>query len=367
MKHFKDFKEEIHGCSKCGLCQAVCPIYKETGNDCSVSRGLFIMLDGILKGDIELNSKVNEYLDTCLKCDKCKEFCPTNIDVVRILMSAKHEYYKKSLKGKINKFLTSKYIFNTILKVAHEITYLFHPRKKSKRIVNPKAKVVYFGGCIENFKPDVRNYVVDLLNFMNIEVINIPLGCCGIPFLTFGNLDRFVEQAKSNIKKLKKIDFDYIVTDCASCQHTLKEYKNYIEEEEEFLSNLQFKSIYELINENNIKFEPKKRKKTVTLHKPCHEKAFEDILKIIKNIELEYKELDGYDECCGFASFEHPTSLKTTSKIIDKKGENIQKLNPDYVLTSCLGCCVSMSIATKFKIKARRLISFLKDECKYFR
>ena len=27
------YKEEIHSCSKCGLCQSVCPIYKITGND----------------------------------------------------------------------------------------------------------------------------------------------------------------------------------------------------------------------------------------------------------------------------------------------------------------------------------------------
>ena len=49
MKDLKDYKEEIHRCSKCGLCQAVCPIYQETGNECSVSRGQFIMLGGVIK------------------------------------------------------------------------------------------------------------------------------------------------------------------------------------------------------------------------------------------------------------------------------------------------------------------------------
>ena len=49
MKQLVDFKKEIHKCSKCGLCQAECPIYKITGNDCSVSRGQFIMLKGFLK------------------------------------------------------------------------------------------------------------------------------------------------------------------------------------------------------------------------------------------------------------------------------------------------------------------------------
>ena len=76
MKKLSDFKDEISKCSKCGLCQSVCPIYKLTGNDCAVSRGKFVMLDGVLKGDLKLNKNINKYLDLCLKCDKCSNFCP---------------------------------------------------------------------------------------------------------------------------------------------------------------------------------------------------------------------------------------------------------------------------------------------------
>ena len=32
MKQLKDFKSQIRKCSKCGICQADCPIYKITGN-----------------------------------------------------------------------------------------------------------------------------------------------------------------------------------------------------------------------------------------------------------------------------------------------------------------------------------------------
>ena len=54
MHKLKDFKDEINKCSKCGLCQAVCPIYKLTGNDCAVSRGKFVMLNGVLKNDLNI-------------------------------------------------------------------------------------------------------------------------------------------------------------------------------------------------------------------------------------------------------------------------------------------------------------------------
>ena len=97
MKDLKDYKEEIHRCSKCGLCQAVCPIYQETGNECSVSRGQFIMLGGVIKDELKINKNINKYLDLCLKCNKCKNFCPSEIDVIDILLSAKSQYFKKSL------------------------------------------------------------------------------------------------------------------------------------------------------------------------------------------------------------------------------------------------------------------------------
>ena len=67
MKTLKDFRQQINSCSKCGLCQAQFPIYKITGNDCSVSRGHFIMLQGLIKGDLKMSKTINRYLDLCLK------------------------------------------------------------------------------------------------------------------------------------------------------------------------------------------------------------------------------------------------------------------------------------------------------------
>ncbi len=58
MKTLKDLEENIYQCSKCGLCQKVCPIYKETGNECTLSRGKFTLLNGVVKKHIKLNKDV---------------------------------------------------------------------------------------------------------------------------------------------------------------------------------------------------------------------------------------------------------------------------------------------------------------------
>ena len=112
MKRLVDFKEDIHKCSKCGLCQAECPIYQITGNDCTVSRGHFSMLQGVINGELKLSKTINRYLDLCLKCGACSKFCPSGIDVVDAIIAAKSEYFKtqpfekiKSLVDLDNSFL----------------------------------------------------------------------------------------------------------------------------------------------------------------------------------------------------------------------------------------------------------------------
>ena len=269
MKKLEDFKEEIHRCSKCGICQHACPVYQELGNDCAVSRGQFIMLDGVIKGDLKLNKNINKYLDLCLKCNKCKSACPTSIDVVQIILSAKYEYLKNTFGGKLENalysFLESKFVFNNALNFIGKISRLFKPKKVQKKLETPSAKVIYFGGCIEKFRPDIRDYVIELLNKMNIEVIDVNFNCCGMPFLTTGNLDRFEEQKQENLKKLEELEYDFIVTDCASCEYVLDElYTN-----GDLKKNGKLKSIYELIAESDLEFVAKKLV-VITYHKPCH-------------------------------------------------------------------------------------------------
>ena len=71
MKSLKDYEEDIYKCSRCGLCQSVCPVYQTTLNDCAVSRGKFNILNGVLTARLDMGihyegwdvAKVKEYLD----------------------------------------------------------------------------------------------------------------------------------------------------------------------------------------------------------------------------------------------------------------------------------------------------------------
>lgn len=367
MRKLEDFKEEINKCSKCGLCQSVCPIYKLTGNDCAVSRGKFVMLDGVLKGDLKLNRNINKYLDLCLKCDKCSNFCPSSIDVCKILETAKYNYEKNTLWGKFIFFLESKYVFGNLLKL-FKIIINSPPLREEKQLITSEAsnrdvgakanklKLLYFKGCVNNIFPQTDKFLHKLFDNSDVEIIEKDFDCCGLPFLSSGNLERFEEVKKHNLE-LMNCDFDYILTDCASCESTLKSYfqstKNDDGQEnptcdlslrtsERNVAIPSFISLGKLIANQNIKFKFEKPIK-VTFHKPCHLENDDFWLKIIENCEnVEYVKMKDYDECCGFSGEFAIKNHKISMQISKQKAQNAINTGSDYVITTCPACVLGL-------------------------
>jgi len=351
MKTIKDFKEDIHKCSKCGLCQEVCPIYKVTGNDCTVSRGQFVMLKGLINGDLKMSKKINHYLSLCLKCGKCSEFCPSGIDVVDVIATAKHEYFKTHPAERIISFIQKHFIFGFFLKIAN----FFVPNLKSKKF---DKKVIYFGGC--SAKISGNDSIIKLMNNIGVEVITPNFSCCGIPFFVRGDFENFRDYMNKYISILKKYNVKDVVTTCASCEKTIKEYIKWCDKKDkEFLSGVHVKNIFEYLRENEVKLKLKKHVKA-TYHKPCNQNNYEDIKYILNNTEnLEYIEADGYDKCCSLNGLFQPQKYKIISKLCEDKRNSIISTDAEYVLTTCFGCETALQLYSFGKYKVRNLTEFL--------
>lgn len=352
MKQLKDFKEDIHRCSKCGLCQAECPVYKVTGNDCTVSRGQFAMLKGVINGDLKMTKTVNRYLNLCLKCGACSKFCPAGIDVVDIIVAAKSEYFKTHKFEGVKSFIKKNFVF----KLIPNIIKFFRPKTVSKTF---DKKVIYFGGCGSKIKGDAA--VIKLLNSINIEVINPIFPCCGISLFTGGDLEGFKVVIDNFVSRLKQYNVREIVTTCASCEKALKDYVRWTDSDEnkEFLASLQVKNIYEYLSGQHFIL---KKPVRVTFHKPCNIDNYEDIQKVLNNtVNLEYIKMDDFDKCCGLAGISKLKEYKTMTKIFFSKRNNIIKTRAKYVLTSCLGCEAALRAYSFGKYKVCDLIEFIAD------
>ena len=378
MKKLEDFADDINKCSKCGLCQSVCPVYKITGNDCAVSRGKFVMLDGVLKGDLKLNKNIEKYLDMCLKCGKCKDFCPSNIDVCEIFNTAKYECAKNTIQGKFEKFFESKLVFGTFMKFMKIFRRINSAASISGNRGEGCIKLLYFKGCVNNVYPKTERALKKIFSNLNVEIIERDFDCCGLPFLSSGNMERFEEVKKYNLA-LMDSDFDYILTDCASCESTLKGYFNSthapLTTEDKKASferavarsdgGFSFVNAAEFLAGQNIKFKFKKPVK-VTFHKPCHLENDEFLKPLLQKCEnVEYIEAEDYDECCGFAGEFALKNHKISKAISVKKADNIAKTNADIVLTTCPACILGIKqgflFSGKKSPKIMNIMDFLAD------
>ena len=356
MKKLSDFADDINKCSKCGKCQEVCPIYKLTGNDCAVSRGKFVMLQGVLRGDLKLNKTIEKYLDICLKCGKCKDFCPSGIDVCEIFNTAKHEYVKNRPYGKITRFLQSSMVFNKMLNTFQKINGFFNHQPLKQIHNDKKIKLLYFKGCANTINPKSEIAMKKVLSHFDVELIEQDFECCGVPFLSSGNLERYEEVKKHNIELLKG-DYNYIITDCASCESALKDYyKNTKDLNEPNIIN-----ICHFLAIQDKKFIFKKHLK-VTFHKPCHLKSDAFLKPLLSRCEnIEYIEAKDYDECCGFAGEFAIRNPKLSMKMTKQKAKNLADTGADIILTACPACIIGIhqGFSGKKHPKIMNIIEFL--------
>ena len=374
MKNLHNYETDIQRCSKCGLCMSVCPVYKATGNDCAVSRGKFIMLNGVLKNDLLLSKNINKYLDMCLKCNACKDFCPSEIDAKEIFISAKCEYARKRpftrfLKCSLNSFLPLAGCLTMFYRHAKfsKITTIFRPilnnilgrkillasslvekNNSDLKICEWKAnlkrkKVVYFKGCVNNYiNPQSSIIVQKILKKMNVEIIIPKFKCCGAPLLSEGDENGFISQAEYNISQIPD-DFDYFLTDCATCQSTFKDYEKYIDSDKLREINKKSMNVAEFIVKNVEKFKFNKQI-SFTYHKPCHLENTSFIKEFLRKSEnIIYIQMPEYDECCGFAGAFAVKNTKISEKISARKAHNATMTKADYILTSCPSCIMGLT------------------------
>ena len=344
MKKLKDFEKEINKCSKCGLCQSSCPVYHATGNECAVSKGKFVMLSGVLKGDLKLSDKINSYLDLCLNCDKCSKFCPAGINVCEILQTAKYEYISNKKFFKIIKLFHC--ALEKFINLANRISEPF--RVKS---LQSKRAILYFKGCANKIYPRTENSLKKLLNKAGIELVDADFSCCGLPFFSSSDLEKYEEAKALNTELINQSTAEYILTDCASCESTIKRYGTI---------NKKFINAETLIAELGLKFKFKKKQK-ITFHRPCHIEDTEFLEKILQACEnVEFIEIP--ESCCGLAGefiFKKP---RIAAMLMKKRASEIKNSGADIVLTSCPACVIGLKTALfGTKIKIMNMLDFLSN------
>ncbi len=395
----KELDDQLMVCMRCGMCQAVCPVFAETGREADVARGKLALLDGLIREMFKDPKGVKERMMRCLLCGSCAANCPSGVKVLDIFLKARailvgymglHPVKKIAFRG----MLAHPRLFNSLVKSASRLQGLFvEPADEllgtscgrfffplSDRHIKTFApdsfhssvgrldtdgatglKAGFFVGCvIDKIYPNIAHSVLSALEHNGVGVF-IPeeQGCCGIPALSSGDLKTFGDLVRYNLERFSPDRFDFLVTACATCTSTIKKLwpmfaGDLSEAEKSRMNELAEKTldISQFLVEKTGLVAPASpydgEKAILSYHDPCHLKKSLGISaqprKLLHtNSRYVLKEMSEADRCCGCGGSFNLQYYGISASIGRRKRDSIVESGCSTVATSCPACMMQIT------------------------
>ena len=399
VRMMKALEEQLVVCMRCGMCQAVCPLYAETGREADVARGKLALLDGLMKSMFDDPQGVGMRLNKCLLCGSCSANCPSGVKVLDIFMKARaiisgymglspakrlvlqgmlaHPgFFDKMLEwgAKFQNLLTRPVndivgtscarFASPILADRHFKTLSPKPFHRAVPVLDMPAgksgiRVAFFTGCLlDKLFPRVAESVIAVLQFHGIGIF-MPQGqgCCGIPAVSSGDMSTFFRLLRHNLEVFESGKWDYLITACATCTSTLKKVWPSLSENEtpeirERVAALAEKTLdisqllvsvlkipMDAVSDSGI---------GVTYHDPCHLKkslgVSDQPRAMIRTANgYKFREMPEPDACCGMGGSFNLQYYELSAKIGTKKRDQIISTNASVLATGCPACMMQIS------------------------
>ena len=397
-KMLHELDDQMVACMKCGMCQAVCPVFAETMNEGDVARGKIALLENLSHEMIKDPEGVQEKLNMCLLCGSCAANCPSGVKVLDIFLKARvivNTYMglpavKKAI---FQGLLTKPGVFNSVMDLASKFQGVFTKpanevigsscsridlsiiegrhfmplAKKPLRKLEPARntrpgksgyRVAFFPGCvIDKIFPNVGQAVLKVLTHHEVGIY-MPSGqaCCGIPALASGDKGSFDKLVKRNLEIFEKENFDYLLTACATCTATMHELwplmsgdKTQSMQDRIAAMSAKVMDVNQfMVDVLKVSMPVSGHGTKVTYHDPCHlkksMKVSEQPRALLKtNPNVEFVEMADADRCCGCGGSFNLQHYSVSKSIGDQKRDNIVASGAQVVATGCPACMLQIS------------------------
>ncbi len=397
----KEIEDELTPCMKCGMCQAVCPLYLETKRETDVARGKIALLEFMASEMLNDPKAVKERLDKCLLCGSCAANCPSGVKVLNVFLKARSiitEYQGLSTPKKIifRGLLARPKVFDALLSLSARLQGIFTKTTNQSlgsscarfktpllgdRHFAPLAKspwhnqtpaldsepgpgrprVAFFPGClVDKVYPRLAKTAIQIFSHHQLGIyMPKEQACCGIPALASGDRETFVKLAAHNIELFGgEHSFDYLITPCATCTSTIKKVWPAMQDffpatSRDAIQNLAGKTMdinAFLVDVLQVSLEhPTGEDQTsITYHDPCHLKKSLDVAeqprKLLQaNPKYAFIEMKDPERCCGMGGSFNLQHYDLSHQIGEKKLENILNSKAQTVATGCPACMLQIT------------------------
>ncbi len=393
-----ELDDMLVSCMRCGLCQAVCPVYGATMQEADVTRGKIALLEDLARSLTIDAEGVNEKLNRCLLCGSCQANCPSGVKIMDIFLRARtivagymglSPVKKLIFKG----MLTRPGLFNTLLDISGKFQGLFisdaskvvgtscssllkpiigdrHFPSLAKEAFHSQVasldtpagksgiRVAFYPGCVtDKLFPGVGAAALKVFEKHGVGVfMPAKQGCCGIPALASGDRASYDTLVALNLELFGTASFDYLITPCATCGSTIKEIwpklmETYTPEQQRRIQDIHDKTMditAFLVDVLKVELPAaSKGGRRVTYHDSCHLKKSLGVAaqprKMLNALPgYEFVEMAESDRCCGSGGSFTLYHYDLSKQIGQRKRDNIVAARADTVATGCPACMMQM-------------------------
>lgn len=394
---------EADRCVSCGLCLPHCPTYRITLSEADSPRGRITLMSGVASGQIPMNSRFVQHIDSCLTCRSCEAVCPNHVaygqlvDKARAMITTSQFsalkdktiiqkswlrlFIEKELIAKPKRFDTLRPLLRFYQKLGlhvllnksgllkrtkfaalnKQLPYIYMPRTSSSKtsltkswskiyspIGTPRGEVGLFLGCVARLA-DVTtlNDSIYVLNRLGYTVHVPPMQtCCGALHQHGGDAITAIQLAQKNVAIFNNLNLNAIITTNSGCGAQLakhhSDFSTKVMDISEFLETTD--------GWNDIRITPLCNK--IMVHDPCTLRnvlhSAEYPYTLLKRIpEAQVIPLLGNDQCCGAAGtyfIDQPVMAKA---LLNDKITALNNNDLRFLVTSNIGCSMHISSALR--------------------
>jgi Fe-S oxidoreductase len=339
------FRDQILKCSRCGFCQAVCPVYGSTLRPACNARGKMLILKEVMDDRIELNDELIDTLFQCTTCANCYENCPSGVNVPEIIKQVRKDMVHI---GSCHPAFTG---MNEVLQT-HDNIYAEDEPEDFERERNRQAPNVFFIGCVGAYREDESTLAtLNLLDRLKVDFTLIDEVCCSgvLEDVGFAINPRL---AQLNVERILATGAKTVITGCPYCFRTFTNKEPYAALKQTGVSVVH---ISQFLKNATVDVTTTKR---VTYHDPCdlgrhcgiYEEPRETIRKIAPNfVEMRHHHAEAL--CCGAGGGVRGAFAKNSIAMARRRLEEADEIEAEVVLTECNSCVHNLANAKLRKQK----------------
>ncbi len=384
----------LRKCVHCGLCTAVCPTYVVLGDERDSPRGRIYLIKDMFERGGTPSNEVRHHIDRCLSCLSCTSTCPSGVDYMHLIDTARAEIHDKTtrpakaqfVRNLIANVVPSPRRFRLALKLARfghpfiplmrrfgfpELAAMVEMAPKivpaASRFEGPGAavtktqrqkRVILMPGCAQQvLRPSINDATIRLLARRGVDVaVAKGSGCCGALVHHMGREQDALNAAKANIdawtKEMGRGPVDAIIINASGCGTTVKDYGHMLRNDPVYKDSAAkisaiTRDITEFLVETNIGPPSRWSSIRVAYHSACSmqhgQRITEEPMELLTGAGYSVTGVPESHLCCGSAGTYNILQAEIAGQLKARKIANIRTTKADVVATGNIGCIAQLA------------------------